>query len=96
MIENLKNIKTFEKFSEDNLRELADFIVTKDYAAGDTIFREGDPGEASYIIEKGRVEVQKQGKLLGLFSEGDMFGEMTLYEGAPRSATAEAKTDTTL
>ncbi|MGM0441744.1 MAG: cyclic nucleotide-binding domain-containing protein [Elusimicrobiota bacterium] len=96
MIEKLKELKAFKIFPDDILRAMSNFIVIENFSAGEIIFREGKPGSASYIIGKGQIAVKKQKKLLGVFTKGDMFGEMALYEAPVRSATAIAKTDTTL
>ncbi len=96
MIEKLKNIQSFRVFSENSLQDLANLIVLEKYTSGATIFNEGDPGQAIYIIVKGKIAIKKQNKLLGLFTEGDMFGEMALFESKKRSATAIARTDSIL
>ena len=64
------------------------------FAAGETIFREGDTADFAYLIHWGRVEIVKEtddgpGRLAFL-GEGDMFGEMGVLDECPRSATARA------
>ncbi|MDX1632939.1 MAG: cyclic nucleotide-binding domain-containing protein [Thermoanaerobaculia bacterium] len=65
--------------------------------AGETIFREGEPGAEMYIIEEGEVEIVKgigpNERRLALLEEGDFFGEMALLEDLDRSAAARAITD---
>ena len=62
------------------------------YAAGETIFAEGDPSEHAYIIERGQVEIHKEvaGKRVTLarLGPGEIFGEMGLVDERPRSAGA--------
>lgn len=66
-------------------------------SAGEYIFREGDSGDAMFIIQEGQVEVLKtmQGRevCLTVLEEGDFFGEMAVLERLPRSASARAVTD---
>lgn len=64
----------------------------KVFAEDMPIFREGDPGNAAYIVQKGRVEIWKTegGKknVLGIIGEGGIFGEMALVDNKPRMASA--------
>jgi len=64
----------------------------KDFPDGEVIFREGDPGDCMYIIQKGKVKITKgtpEGDLhITTLREGEIFGEMSLFDGLPRSATA--------
>lgn len=71
------------------------------YAAGEKVFRQGDPGNSFYIIRVGRVQVgvrDGQGELILDFemTAGNYFGEMALLTGEPRSATVSAVVDTEL
>jgi len=68
----------------------------RSYAAGDSIFHEGESGEALFAVVDGEVEIRKQGRLLETVLEGAVFGEMALIDRSPRSADAVAKTDCTL
>ena len=63
---------------------------------GETIFKEGEPAKELYIIQSGTVEIQVGNRLLDTLEVNDIFGEMALIDGAPRSATATAKTDVAL
>ena len=64
------------------------------FPAGETIFKEGEPGERAYIVESGLVEVftHKDGQKLvyGTIGKGGIFGEMALIDDKPRMATARA------
>jgi CRP-like cAMP-binding protein len=62
------------------------------YQKGDVIFSEGDKGDHMYVIRSGEVEVERDGKIVETLSPGGIFGEMALIDGAPRAATARAKT----
>jgi CRP-like cAMP-binding protein len=74
--------------SDDNSRFVASF------EGGEVIFREGDPGSEMYIIKNGKVAIWKdvagERTTLTVLEKGDFFGEMSLLEGSPRAATAEA------
>jgi CRP/FNR family transcriptional regulator, cyclic AMP receptor protein len=66
------------------------------YAAGQTIFKDGDPGDAMYVVLEGTVEIVHNGKWIEDVSDGSIFGEMALIDDQPRSASAIAKTDAQL
>lgn len=69
-------------------------------AAGTVIFQDGDPGEAMYVIEHGRVSLSRtrfgRHEHLATLSDGAVFGEMAAIDGAPHSSRAEALDDTVL
>jgi CRP/FNR family cyclic AMP-dependent transcriptional regulator len=72
----------------------------RDYAAGETIIREGDTSTEIFIIQEGKVAVTKRiGEnevFLATLQRGDFFGEMSLLESLPRNATVRALTQTRL
>ena len=68
------------------------------FKKGDDIIEEGTPGDCAYIIEQGSVEVSKltpqgQKQVLGVLGKSEIFGEMGLIDGLPRSATVTARED---
>ena len=69
---------------------------TKTFAAGDSIFQEGDPGDCMYVLDSGEVEIIKGARILETIASGGIFGEMGLVNGKPRMASAVAKTDCTV
>ncbi|MDR1353494.1 MAG: Crp/Fnr family transcriptional regulator [Treponema sp.] len=66
----------------------------RDFAPGEIIFSEYEPGDNFYMIQSGRVELVKMfgqvEKILDIIGPSEMFGEMAILESAPRSATAIA------
>jgi CRP-like cAMP-binding protein len=74
------------------------YIVT--HPMGDIIFSEGDIGTEMYILQSGSVELFKQiageTRVLATLDKGDFFGEMSVLEDLPRTASARAKTDVEL
>ena len=72
----------------------------KDYKDGDIIFKENSIGKEMYIILTGRVTVIKEKgdveTTLATLEEGDFFGEMSLFDNSPRSATVKALGDVKL
>ena len=73
-------------------------MQTVNFNAGDTILTEGEMGDTAFLISAGSVEVSigdgARAKSVGILTPGDVFGEMSLIEPGPRSATVKAVTDT--
>jgi Cyclic nucleotide-binding domain len=61
--------------------------------AGATVFRKGDPGEAFYVIEDGRVELVDDGRVIRQLTLGDAFGEIALLRSVPRTVSVRALVD---
>ena len=59
--------------------------------AGDTVFRQGDAGDAAYVVLDGKVELRVAGRLVETVGPGGILGEMALIDQAPRVATATAR-----
>jgi CRP-like cAMP-binding protein len=72
----------------------------RQYPAGEIIIHQGDVGNYMYVIQEGVVEVFRHDKgqeiLLAELKEGDMIGEMAIFENEVRSASVRAKTDARL
>ncbi len=73
-------------------------ITLRQFAPGEVIIKENDLGETSYVIERGRVEVTKQSDgesvHIGYIGPGETFGEMSMIDDKPRSATVTALEET--
>ena len=70
--------------------KIADALETQKFPAGSTIIREGDPGEAFYLLESGTAAVYKRetgNKPLMQYKKGDYFGELALLDDKPRAAS---------
>jgi len=87
----------FEKLEPSEIMEIIHIVETEQYKSGDIIFNEGDKGDAWYVLYKGAVEVIKNGaagekKIAGLGPQA-CFGEISILDGSPRSATIRATED---
>ena len=66
---------------------------TRSHKAGDVIFNLGDPGAEFLVVLEGEVGIRLGNRSLQTLERGEIFGEMALVDGEPRSATAVANTD---
>ncbi|MFZ5892874.1 MAG: DUF1003 domain-containing protein [Myxococcota bacterium] len=90
----LGSLNLFESLSDDELSALSARLEAVEFAAGQVIFEQGAPGGTLFIIQEGAVDISYgSGKTaLGLATlvPGEYFGELSLFDGEPRSATARA------
>ncbi|MCA9973011.1 MAG: Crp/Fnr family transcriptional regulator [Anaerolineales bacterium] len=97
----LKQSPLFAALSEAQLRQIAADVVERRFASGEIIFREGDPGQVLYVVRSGQVRIFVNGvdgsetSVILFGRAGEMFGELAVVDGLPRSATAVAL-DTTI
>jgi uncharacterized membrane protein len=94
----LRQIPLFESMEDADLSILGKKLTPKAFAEGDVIFKQGDEGDAMYLIEDGAVDIvagsgTQRVTLASLFG-GQYFGELSLLDGALRSAAAVASRPT--
>lgn len=94
----LRGYGLFRKLDPRHLDQLASCIVTKCVRKGVTIFAKGDPGSCLFAIEEGVVKISVpsvggHSSVITLLGNGDIFGEIALLDGRPRTADAIAITD---
>jgi len=80
---------------------MTDILNRRSVKAGAFIFRQGDTGHHAYVVQSGRVAIEKTGKdggtvKLGSLQTGAIFGEMALVDNSPRMAAARAEEPTVL
>ena len=98
---NLRKLPLFEGLSEENLAEIASRVTLCHLATNEVLFEQGDPGDSLYIIHLGKVKVyvnNSRGEevLLNEFGPGESFGELSLVDFQPRSASIAAIEDSQL
>ena len=94
----LRKVSYFQNCSEIELKKLIDIGYRKRLKAGDVLYREGDPGDAFYIILFGSVEyyVEKLNQTPTVLNRGEFVGELSLMLGLRRTVTVKAREETTL
>lgn len=91
----LESAELFRFLKPDELRALRAITLEREYAAGQEIFREGDPGDGVYVVKDGLVEISgvltpDTRRVFAQIQPGGIFGEMAVIEHRPRSASATA------
>ncbi|MEX2211068.1 MAG: MFS transporter [Gaiellaceae bacterium] len=86
----------FAPLPPPRLEQLAASLVERQVSAGETIVRQGAPGDDFYLVRAGLVRVTVDGAAAGELGPGEGFGEIALLRDVPRTATVEAVEDTTL
>lgn len=89
----------FSFLPKDDLHILSQKFKKRNYKKGEIIFHKDDAGSSLYVIIEGQVKIvlpSQKGEevILAIFLPGDFFGELSLFDGKPRSATAIATEDT--
>ena len=87
----------FEKLDPSEIMEIIHIVEVEQYQAGDVIFSEGDAGDAWFVLYGGAVEVLKHGetgeKKITELGPQACFGEISILDGSPRSATIRVAKD---
>ncbi len=91
----LQRIERFNAFSDTDLNAFLDVGKLKEYEAGETIIKKGETDHWVYFLVSGEVKIVKGETTFAILKRGgDLFGEMGVIDGAPRSATVWALTKT--
>lgn len=93
-LEALRSVPLFASLDDDAARDLRNLLSEKTVPQNTRLFRQGDTGDAMYLIESGRVRISiqddsKQEVVLAELAQGDFFGEMSIIDGRQRSADAQ-------
>jgi PPM family protein phosphatase len=89
-IEVLKGLQLFRYLSYKELVRVMNITETREYEGGEDVIREGEPGDAMYVVLGGQVRLHKGGVNVATLSKGQHFGEMALVDRTQRSLTATA------
>ncbi len=92
-IDHLRRVSLFNDCTDEELRRIADISRTVETPAGTVVTQLGTPGDSFFFIIDGQVSVQTPVGVGDPLRPGDFFGEMSLLDGEPRSATVTATTD---
>jgi CRP-like cAMP-binding protein len=97
LAERLSAVPLFRALPPEVMGDLLCQIQERTYKPGTTIIRQGEPGDSLFVIERGEVDVIDErdgGRKIGTMHDNDVFGEIALLTGEPRTATAVAVKET--
>ena len=91
----------FAALDDEAASALMESMTTSHLERGDILFREGDQGDRLFVIVEGKIKlgltsVDGRENLLAILGPGEMFGELSLFDPGPRTATATAVAETQL
>ena len=91
----------FAEMDPENSRALIESMNPVAFARGDVLFHEGDPGDRLFVIRSGKIKLGRRSSdgrenLLSVQGPGEMFGELSLFDPGPRTATATVVADAEL
>ena len=93
----LNDIPLFKGIPQDQMMDILRMLRPVSFKAGELIFRQGEEGRAAFVIQSGAVEIflqaDREAIVLARFQSGELFGELALIDGSPRSAGARAMTN---
>jgi len=90
--EALKQVSVFEAAPETFFEKIKLCLRYEEHPAGKILLREGQKGDAMYLIREGQVEILKEFQAIATLGPGEIFGEMALLNAEPRTATVRLKT----
>ena len=91
----LKKVPLFSNLSKRHLREIGKHADQVQVKTGEVLAEQGQKGWEFIFIVEGQARVRKDGKVIRQLSGGDFFGEISLIDGKPRTASVTAETDMT-
>ena len=91
----LKKVPLFSSLSKRHLREIGKHADQLQVKTGWVLAEQGEKGREFIFIVEGQAKVKKDGKVIRQLSGGDFFGEISLIDGEPRTASVTAETDMT-
>ena len=97
----MRSVEFFAPLTLGQLEQIVPYIMLCRYRAGETVFKQGEKGDAFYIVKDGSVSVRLPKMLLfsktvATLGPGGFFGEMALLSSDPRSATVVSEADSSL
>jgi CRP-like cAMP-binding protein len=95
---HLRRLALLNGLTQEQVREVAEHLQPEHFSAGQSIYRQGMPGDSLYLIEEGQISVQNrdpqgQARVWATLGSGEFFGETSMLTGEPHEADVIALTD---
>jgi CRP/FNR family cyclic AMP-dependent transcriptional regulator len=92
-LELLREVPLFRACTRGDLTRIASLVDEIDVPAGKVLTRQGEPGRECFIIADGKAQASMRGRRTVSMGPGAFFGEISLLDQGPRSASVKAETD---
>jgi CRP/FNR family transcriptional regulator, cyclic AMP receptor protein len=97
----LASVPLFVGLDDETASALASALTTRAVVRGHVVFQEGEKGDRLFVVLDGKIKISRAAadgreNLLAVLGPGEMFGELSLFDPGPRTATATAITESTL
>jgi CRP/FNR family transcriptional regulator, cyclic AMP receptor protein len=94
LLKQLKDVSVLHSFGKKDVKQILNFSRIRKFTAGEVIIEEGSYDNWVYVLLSGEVNVIKHGNKIDVLQRaGDIFGEMCIIDGSPRSASIKANSD---
>jgi CRP-like cAMP-binding protein len=95
-LEHLASVPLFAACSRKDLQRIARASDEVQIPEGRTLMKQGDVGRECFVLVEGKVKVERNGKKIAALGPGAYFGELSLLDKGPRTATVTAETPITV
>ncbi len=92
----LRSLPLLKSLNQEEISLFITALRRYRYKAGEVVFKEGEIGESAYIVEQGSLSLDRMGRRIKIFSRGNVFGEIVLFDKQSRTGTVKAINDSTL
>ncbi len=86
----LRSVPLFSGMTDTAVEAIRELVEPQDYEAGETLTRQGEPGDQFLVLSRGRARVEQDGQFIRDLGPGDFLGEISLLDDRPRTATVVA------
>ena len=95
-LEHLGSVPLFAACSQKDLQRIARASDEVQVPEGRTLMKQGDVGRECFVLVEGKVKVERNGRKVASLGPGAYFGELSLLDKGPRTATVSTETDSTV